>query len=192
METKAVSQEDGSVLVTNSESKRETLEDLVRENAQLQNNISYERENRIIPFPFHMMRSVQICNIMPRHYSWEELYIHFIDLLQYSFSAKAMYHRFKANNMAVPKWITLLLSLTIGGIGKARFLSNMLNKLPRDLDFQNFVRKETNRVPEYFIDNVRKDLGPMWNWLPNKSLSYNPNILSKQESFLSQSVQKTL
>ncbi len=158
----------------------------------VQNNIRYENENRIIPFPFHMMRSVQICNIIPRHYSWEELYIHFIDLLQYSFSSKAMYRRFNANNMAVPKWITLLLSLTIGGIGKAKFLSNMLTNLQKDLDFQKFVRKETDRVPLCLIDNVKKDLGPMWNWLPNKSLSYDPNILSKQESLLLPSGQKTL
>ena len=148
----------------------------------VQNNIRYESENRIIPFPFHMMRSVHICNTIPLHYSWEELYIRFIDILQYSFSKKAMYHRFNANNMAAPKWITLLLSLTIGGIGKARFLSSMLNKLQKDMEFQKFVRRDTDRIPDVLIDSVKKDLGSMWQWLPNKSLSYDPNILSKKES----------
>jgi len=146
----------------------------------VQNNIRYESENRIIPFPFHMMRSVHICNTIPLHYSWEELYIRFIDILQYSFSKKAMYHRFNANNMAAPKWITLLLSLTIGGIGKARFLSSMLNTLHKDMEFQKFVRRETDRIPDVLIDSVKKDLGSMWHWLPNKSLSYDPNILSKK------------
>ena len=75
-------------------------------------NLKYEIENRIIPFPFHMMMSVHTLNIIPRHYGWEEFYLHFIDLLKYSFSAKAMYRRFNANHMTAPKWITLLLSLT--------------------------------------------------------------------------------
>ena len=60
------------------------------------------------------------------------------------------------------------------------------------MDFQEFVRRETDRVHDYLIDNVKKDLGPMWYWLPNKSLSYDPNILSKQESLLLPSDQKTL
>ena len=145
-------------------------------------NIIYENENRIIPFPFHMMRSVHICNIIPKHYSWEVLYTHFIDLLKYSFSAKAMYRRFNANSMAVPKWLTLLLSLTIGGIGKARFLSNMMHMHNSDQDFQRFVRKETNQVPAILIDRIKKELGPWWQWLPDKSLWYDPNVLSKRES----------
>lgn len=144
------------------------------------NNIKYELEDRIIPFPFHMMRSVLILNIIPKHYSWEELYVHFIDLLKYSFSGKAMYRRFNANPMAVPKWITLLLSLTIGGSEKIRLLSGMLNDLRRKPDFQSFVNKQTNRLPAFIIGNVKKDLGPFWHWLPNKHLSYNTNVISNK------------
>jgi hypothetical protein len=147
-------------------------------------NIKYETENRIIPFPFHTMMSVYNLNIVPRHYTWEEINIHFIDLLKYSFSPKAMYRRFKANHMAVPRWITLLLSLTIGGRGKIRNMSAMLEDFRRDPGFQSFVKKETDKVPASMTERVKKDLGPMWQWLPDKSLSYNPNVLSKQASAL--------
>ncbi|HUX95772.1 MAG TPA: hypothetical protein VMV47_08570 [Bacteroidales bacterium] len=141
-------------------------------------NLKYEMGNRIIPFPFHMMRSVHILNIIPKHYTWEELNIHFIDLLKYSFSTKAMYRRFNANHMTAPKWITLLLSLTIGGSSKIRWLSAMLKNLHREPDFQSFVKKETSSVPVFMIEDVKKDLGPLWHWLPNKRLSYDPNIIS--------------
>jgi hypothetical protein len=142
-------------------------------------NLKYEDENRIIPFPFHMMMPVEIINILPKHYTWEELYIHFIDLLEYSFSAKSMYRRFNANKATAPRWITLLLSLTIGGSGKIRNLSALLKKLLSEPDFQSFVTKQTNRVPAFMVATIKKDLGPLWQWLPNKSLSYDTNILSK-------------
>lgn len=144
----------------------------------VKNNIKFELENRIIPFPFHMMMSVHTLNIIPRHYTWEELYVLFIDVLEYSFSNKAMYRRFNANTMIASKWITLLLSMTIGGSGKIRLLSDMLKNLRRKPDFQAFVKKETNIVPAFMIEKVKDDLGPLWHWLPNKSLSYNPNIIT--------------
>ncbi len=145
------------------------------------NNIKYELEDRIIPFPFHMMMSVHTMNIIPKHYTWEELYLNFIDLLVYSFSARSMYRRFSANHMAAPKWITLLLSVTIGGSGKIRILSEMLNKLRREKDFQLFVKKQSNQIPSFIIEEVKRDLGPLWKWLPNKNLSYNHNIISNPE-----------
>ena len=150
--------------------------------SSVKNNINFEQEDRIIPFPFHMMRSVLTLNIIPKHYSWEELYLHFIDLLKYSFSAKAMYRRFNANHMATTKWITLLLSLTIGGRGKIRYLSAMMKNLRKYPDFQSFVKRETSSVPAFIIESVKKDLGELWDWLPNKSLSYDPNPLSNSPS----------
>jgi len=80
--------------------------------------------------------------------------------------------------MIAPKWITLLLSLTIGGSSKIRWLSTLLKNLRKEADFQSFVKKETSSVPAFMIENVKKDLGPLWHWLPNKSLSYDPNIIS--------------
>ncbi len=142
------------------------------------NNIKYENENRIIPFPFHMLMSVHILNIIPLNYTWEEFYILYIDLLKYSFSAKAMQRRFNANKMTATKWLTLLLSFTIGGRGKINRLSSMLKDLRLEPDFRPFVKKETSQVPAFMIEKVKRDLGEMWQWLPDKSLSYNPNVIS--------------
>jgi len=80
--------------------------------------------------------------------------------------------------MAAPRWITLLLSLTIGGAGKIRSLTTIIENLKRKPEFQSFVNKETSKIPQFMIDTVSNDLGPLWEWLPNKSLSYDTNILS--------------
>ena len=150
----------------------------------VKNNINYELEKRIIPFPFHFMRSVHTLNIVPRNYTWEEFYLHFIDLLRYSFSARSMYRRFNANKMTAPRWITLLLSLTIGGAGKIRSLSSILKNLQEEPEFQSFVKRESDKVPKFMIETVRKDLGPLWEWLPDKSLSYCSDILSNPENLM--------
>lgn len=144
-------------------------------------NIKYELDQRIIPFPFHMLRSVLTINIIPKNYTWEELYIGFIDLLKYSFSAKAMYRRFNSNRMTSAKWITLFLSATIGGSGKIKLLSDMMENLKNEPDFQSFVKNHSRRVPASIIAEVKNDLGPFWYWLPNKDLSYNTNVISGSE-----------
>ncbi len=143
-----------------------------------ESNINYESENRIIPFPYHLMRSVLTLNIIPMHYTWEGFYVHFIDLLKYSFSNKAMFRRFNANHSPAPRWLTLLLSLTIGGRGKIRYLSDMLEHLRREKDFQSFVNKESPDIPTSILQEVKKDLGFMWQWLPDKTLSHEPAVFS--------------
>ena len=142
-------------------------------------NQKYEIDDRIIPFPFHLMFSVQNMNVIPKHYSWEEINKNFIDLLKYSFSNTAIYNRFKANTMTSARWTTLLLSLTIGGKGKIRDLTSRFEELRRKPDFQSFVKKETNNIPAFMMQKVKKDLGPLWHWLPDKTLKYNTNVISK-------------
>jgi hypothetical protein len=54
----------------------------------------------------------------------------------------------------------------------------MLNDLHRESDFRSFVKKETNQIPAFMIEKVKRDLGEMWQWLPDKSMSYNQNVVS--------------
>lgn len=131
----------------------------------------YETDNRIIPFPFHMMHGLNNLNVIPRNYSWEEFYAQFIDLLKYSFSARAMYRRFKNNPMTTARWITLFLSFSVGGSGKIGHVSATLENLRRKPEFKSFMEKETDQIPAFMIEQVKKDLGPLWDWLPDKTLS---------------------
>ena len=144
-------------------------------------NLKYDTENRIVPFPFHMMHGLNNLNVLPMNYSWEEFYTHFVDLLRYSFSARAMYKRFKNNPMTTAKWITLFMSFSVGGSGKINQVATTLKKLRRQPDFRSFMEKETDQIPVSMIDQVKKDLGPMWEWLPDKTLSQKPNMLLQKK-----------
>ena len=135
------------------------------------NNLA-QYEGRMIPFPFHMLRSSYATNVIPKHYTWEDLYVRYIDLLRYSFSPKAMARRLSANHATMPRFVTLLLSLTIGGWSKIRDLEAILARLRSDPEFRAFVEGRSQRIPAFMIADARRDLGPLWEWLPNKSLTY--------------------
>jgi len=148
-------------------------------------NYKSDIEDRIIPFPFHMMQGLNTLNVLPRNYSWEEFYGHYVDLLKYSFSARAMYRRFRANPVRAARWFTLFMSMSVGGSGKIGDVTTMLKNLRTRQDFRSFMNKETDQIPAFMIEQIKNDLGPIWEWLPDKTLSQVPNVLAKSELIVS-------
>ena len=56
------------------------------------------------------------------------------------------------------------------------------NKLVTDVQFRDFFEGETDEIPQFFIDIIRRDLGILWKWLPEGALHHNPNAyLEKME-----------
>jgi hypothetical protein len=141
-------------------------------------NLRFIAEDRLIPYPFHFLNIASTLNITLKNYKWEEFFNHFIDLLKYNFSNKVLYDRFKALDVTVPMLILLFMSLSEGR-GRVGDLSYMVKDLRRYQDFDSFVKKESAIVPAFMIEKVKKDLGPLWDWLPDKSLSYDVNTLPK-------------
>jgi hypothetical protein len=140
-----------------------------------------EIDKRIVPFPFHMMLGLNTLNIKPLNYSWEEFYMHYLDLLKYSFSPGVMYRRHKAVPFRYSRWFNLFLSLSVGGSGKKRNVQTILNNLRTKPDFRAFMNRETDKIPDFMIEEVKRDLGPIWEWLPDKTLSQIPNTGKLQE-----------
>ena len=143
-------------------------------------NIKYQEDNRIIPIPFHVHRSTHFTNIKPRHYPWIEFYDHVIDLLNYSFSKRALYRRFWKVESRILKWFILAQSVSSGGYGKISFHSMILNRLITDKQFRDFFEQETTLIPDFFEERVKKDLGiQLWSWLPKEALEHDPNAYLK-------------
>ena len=51
-------------------------------------NLQYQRDNRVLPFPFHFLDNNHAMNVKPKNYSWRQFYDHVISLTKYTFSAK--------------------------------------------------------------------------------------------------------
>ncbi len=138
-------------------------------------NIEYQRENRLIPFPFHVHRSVHTLNIRPKNYTWIEFYDNMIDLMKYSFSVRTIYRRFRTIRSMIPKWLILAQTVSVGGYGKIYYHKVIRNLLKTDIQFRRFFEQETNEIPEFFKKRVEKDLGSLWHWLPENALQHDPN-----------------
>ena len=57
----------------------------------------------------------------------------------------------------------------------------MLQRLENDAKFRAYFEQETDELPLYFVNQIRKDLGPLWIWLPKGALHYDHNAYLKSE-----------
>lgn len=144
-------------------------------------NLSYQEAGRVIAFPFHFLNNNGAMNIEPMNYSWHGFYDHVIDLTRYSFSPRAIYKRARATRTAIPKWLNVIRAISSEGYGRIDYYSEILRRLTVDPQFRPFFERQSSVIPQFYIDLVKKDLGPLWHWLPEGALQHDPNAYLKTE-----------
>jgi hypothetical protein len=144
-------------------------------------NLDYQRANRVLPFPFHFLNNNQAMNVRPKNYSWHEFYDHVIDLTAYSFSWEAILRRFRSTLGLIPRGMNLVRAVSTEGFGRLRYHRDIRRRLDKDRQFLPYFELETNELPQFYLNLVRKDLGLLWEWLPKGALHHDPNAYSKSE-----------
>jgi hypothetical protein len=137
-------------------------------------NLTFQRDNRILPFPFHFLSNIQM-NIKPRNYSWPEFYDHLIDITKYSYSPRLIFRRFRANGETIPRWLNLVRGCSSECSGRVRYYTEIRRRLDTDRPLRQFFEQETTEIPEYFVEKIRNDLDRFWDWLPRGAINHNPN-----------------
>jgi hypothetical protein len=132
-------------------------------------NHEYQKQNRILPLPFYFLDCQQAMNVVPKNYSWTEFYKHYIDLARYTVTKQAMIKRFKVNKSSLWRWMNVSRGLHFSKV--INFCKEFLSHFQSDKQFEKFYLQETSEVPPYYIQWMRKTLGPFWEWLPK---GYNP------------------
>ena len=146
-------------------------------------NLQYQRENRVIPFPFHFLNNHLAMNMKPKNYEWLDFYNKVIDLTAYTFSKKAIYRRFMATPQFTPKWLNFLRAISSEGYGRLKFYNSIRKNLKEDRQFRSFFEGETMQLPPFYSRIIQRDLGSWWNWLPAGALEHDPNAyLHKSQS----------
>jgi hypothetical protein len=128
-------------------------------------NSQYQKENRIIPVPFHVLDAQMGMNVKPKNYSWPEFINYLTDLAEHTFSKRAISNRFKANK-ASWRWLNVIRGVTTQGIGRTKRLQRFLNLYNTNPQFRAFQDAETTEVPQYYKDWIHRDLGVLSDWLP--------------------------
>ena len=144
-------------------------------------NVEYQRASRVLPVPFRFVNAYQDMNVKPKHYSWPDFYDHVIDLSKYSYSWHSIINRYKAIKAMIPRWMNVLRAVSSSGFGRIRYYEEVRRRLDEDRQFRRFFEQETSELPRFYVDRVRKELGLLWEWLPEGALCHDPNAYLKSE-----------
>jgi hypothetical protein len=144
-------------------------------------NLDYQQDGRVLPFPFHFLNNNGAMNVMPKNYSWREFYRHLIGLMEFSFSSRAIVRRFGATQGMRSRWMNLMRAVSTEGYGRQRYYKQVLRQLETDSKFEAYFEQRTDVLPEFYVAQVRKDLGSLWQWLPSTALHHDANAYLKSE-----------
>ncbi|NIR50955.1 radical SAM protein [candidate division KSB1 bacterium] len=144
-------------------------------------NLEYQKAGRLLPFPFHFLNTQAAMNVRPKDYEWPEFFELLIDLTKYTFSKRAIFNRYRAIKPPVWRWLNVLRGLTAQGIGRVNYYSEIVRLLRTDRSFRAYFEQETTELPQFFVEQVRQDLGPFWEWLPEGALHHDPYAYLKSQ-----------
>jgi hypothetical protein len=133
----------------------------------------------VLPFPFYFLNNNQAMNVRPRNYAWPAFYDHVIDLVSYSFSWRAVGRRLLATSGVVPRWMNLVRAVSTEGRGRLHYYREIRRRLDSDRQFRPYFEQETTELPRFYVDMVRRTLGPLWQWLPEGALHHDPHAYLK-------------
>jgi len=138
-------------------------------------NLELQRAGRVSGFPFHFLNNNHAMNVKPMNYAWNEFYDRLIDLTKYTFSWRAIRNRFRAVDEGLPKWMNVVRAVSSEGFGRIRYHSTIRRNLQRDVTFGRYFDRESEILPAFYVDRVRRDLGALWQHLPQGALYHDHN-----------------
>jgi hypothetical protein len=138
-------------------------------------NLDYQRAGRVMPFPFHFLNNNHAMNVRPKHYGWPEFYDGLIDVTSYSFSWRAIARRIPATPTAIPKWMNVVRAMSSEGWGRIDYHTTIRRLLDTDPSVRAYLDGETTVLPEFYHNRIRRELGSMYEQLPEGALYHDPN-----------------
>ena len=142
-------------------------------------NLEYQRENRVIPFPFYTLNNSGAMNVRPKNYEWTDFYKKLIRIHEFSFSTRTIQRRFSADKGPIPKFVNVLRAVSSEGWGKIKYYKATLSRLENDRKFRDFFEQETSEIPGFFVDQIKTSLGPLAEWLPEGAIEHDAHAYLK-------------
>lgn len=136
-------------------------------------NWQYYQEGRLLPFPFHTLNNHMAMNVRPKNYSWPQFYDYLIDVTEHAFSRRAMRRRFSHSTIYTTRWMNVIRAVSNEGWGRIRLFKQIRKLLDGHRGFRDYFEGETTTLPEFYRNLIKKDLGPLWRWLPEGGLEHD-------------------
>ena len=145
-------------------------------------NLDLQRSDRVLPFPFHFLNNNQAMNVRPLNYGWPEFYDRVIDLTKYSFSWRMIAKRARGTKAGFATPVNFVRAVSSEGFGRIKYYTKVRELLDSDRQFRQFFEGETTRVPDFFVDRIKRELGPFWEYLPEGAIEHDPLAYLKKHS----------
>jgi hypothetical protein len=145
-------------------------------------NLDYQRDGRVLAFPFHFLNNNHAMNVRPKHYGWREFYDGLIDVSRYSFSWRAIARRIPATGTVIPKWMNVVRAVSSEGFGRIRYHTMIRGLLDTDREMRAFFEGETTTLPAFYRDRIQQDLGSLWDYLPAGAIMHDTNAYLKNSA----------
>jgi hypothetical protein len=147
-------------------------------------NVDLQRAGRVLPFPFHFLNNNLAMNVRPLNYGWTEFYDRLINLTRYSFSWKTMARRARGTSLGVPTWLNLVRGVSSEGFGRIRYHTEIRRLLDADTSLRRFFEGDTREIPSFYVERVKRDLGPWWQFLPPGALEHDHEAYLNKQSMI--------
>lgn len=104
-----------------------------------------------------------------------------IELTRYSFSARAIFGRFRATEGMTSRWLNLVRAVSTEGFGRLNYYREIRARLDNDPQFPPYFEQESDQLPKFYSDQVCKGLGTLLCWLPIGAMNHDPYSYLKSE-----------
>ena len=91
-----------------------------------------------------------------------------------------MARRFRATPPLFAKGLNIVRAVSSEGYGRIKYHKTIRRMLREDRHVRDFFEGETDEVPPFYVDLVRRELGPFWEDLPAGALNHDPNAYLKK------------
>jgi hypothetical protein len=142
-------------------------------------NLDYQESERVLPFPFHFLDNNHAMNVVPKNYSWPEFYSNIISLGEHTFSWNAIIKRLIATKAFIPRWMNVVRAVSEEGFGRVAYNKLILKQLNTDTNFRDYFEQETTVLPQFYLNIIKEELGPLWQWLPEGAVYHDQNAYLK-------------
>jgi hypothetical protein len=145
-------------------------------------NLEYQKAGRVLGFPFHFLNNHHAMNVRPANYGWPEFYDGVIAVTSHTFSWDAILKRFRAGRQQLPRWMNVVRAISSEGFGRLRYYREVRRLLDADRPFRRYFEQESEELPPFFVERVKRDLGSLWPWLPEGALHHDPHAYLKEQA----------
>ncbi len=82
----------------------------------------------------------------------------------------------------IPKWMNVVRAVSSEGLGRIRYHTHMRGLLDTDRSVRAFFEGESDDLPEFYLQRMRRELGPLYEFLPEGALMHDPVAYLKSQA----------